>query len=88
MLGHGIFNVDGELWKIQRKTAANIFSVKHFKQYVAVVFKEEMEVFKKVLISHAGQEIDLSALFFRFTMDSFVRIAFGVLSVNINGRLS
>ncbi len=28
VLGQGIFNVDGESWRSQRKTAANIFSVK------------------------------------------------------------
>lgn len=31
LLGHGIFNANGEQWKYQRKTASHIFNVKNFK---------------------------------------------------------
>lgn len=33
LFGHGIFNADGEQWKYQRKTAANIFNVKNFRDH-------------------------------------------------------
>ncbi|KAJ3292531.1 Protein kinase alk2 [Rhizoclosmatium sp. JEL0117] len=80
LLGHGIFNADGEEWKSQRKLAANIFNVKNFKDYVRNVFSTEMESFSKVLDTHAetGETFDLQELFFRFTFDSFTHIGFGV----------
>ncbi|KAI8608671.1 cytochrome P450 [Chytriomyces sp. MP71] len=79
-LGHGIFNSDGERWKNQRKLAANIFNVKNFKDFVSDVFVHEMELFGDVLQAHAqrGDTVDLQDLFYRFTFDSFTRIAFGI----------
>ncbi|KAI8620486.1 cytochrome P450 [Chytriomyces sp. MP71] len=80
VLGHGIFNADGEHWKSQRKLAANIFNVKNFKDFVNEVFTGEMDIFSDVLSNHAkhGGEFDLQELFFRFTFDSFVKIGFGI----------
>ncbi|KAJ3415379.1 hypothetical protein HDV05_005116 [Chytridiales sp. JEL 0842] len=79
ILGHGIFNVDNELWRSQRKIAANIFNVKNFKEYVGVAFVEEMESFKAKLDSYADTEqvVDLADLFFRYTLDAFCKVAFG-----------
>ena len=37
LLGDGIFNVDGPLWKKQRSTASHLFSVKELK-YMSAVF--------------------------------------------------
>ncbi|KAI8620483.1 cytochrome P450 [Chytriomyces sp. MP71] len=79
-LGHGIFNIDGARWKSQRKLAANIFNVKNFKDFVNETFAAEMQVFGEVLAGHAaaGREFDLQELFFRFTFDSFTKVAFGI----------
>ncbi|KAI9299611.1 hypothetical protein BJ944DRAFT_245032 [Cunninghamella echinulata] len=33
LLGHGIFNANGEVWKYQRKTASQIFNVKNFRDH-------------------------------------------------------
>lgn len=33
-LGHGIFNSDGELWKLQRKTASHEFNTKSLRNFV------------------------------------------------------
>ncbi|KAJ3069841.1 hypothetical protein HDU99_002825 [Rhizoclosmatium hyalinum] len=80
LLGHGIFNADGEEWKSQRKLAANIFNVKNFKDYVRNVFSAEMQAFSEILDGYAetGKPFDLQEYFFRFTFDSFTRIGFGV----------
>ncbi|KAJ3116569.1 Protein kinase alk2 [Phlyctochytrium bullatum] len=82
VLGHGIFNVDGDAWKKQRKIAANIFNVRNFKEFVGVVFHEEMALLATRLSSAAAATpaaaVDLQDLFFRFTMDGFARIGFGV----------
>ncbi|KAJ1563671.1 hypothetical protein HK405_001193, partial [Cladochytrium tenue] len=79
VLGHGIFAVDGEEWRLQRKTAALIFNVRNFKEYVSVVFAEEIERLLARLgrAADAGEIIDLHELFFKFTLDGFCRIGFG-----------
>jgi cytochrome P450 len=80
MLGNGIFNADGESWKAQRKTAANIFNIKNFKEFVGVVFVEEMDLLNVKLAEYAGsgKSFDLQELMFKFTLDSFCKIAFDV----------
>ncbi|KAJ3100155.1 Protein kinase alk2 [Physocladia obscura] len=80
VLGHGIFNSDGQHWKDQRKIAANIFNVKNFKEFVSDVFTNEMKNFSVVLSVYAksGEIFDLQELFFRFTLDSFTKIGFGI----------
>ena len=39
-LGDGIFNVDGEIWKKQRKTASFEFASSKLRDYSAVVFRD------------------------------------------------
>ncbi|KAJ1551498.1 hypothetical protein HK405_014392, partial [Cladochytrium tenue] len=79
ILGHGIFSVDGDEWRAQRKTAAQIFNVRNFREYVSVVFGGEMDRLAVRLgrAADAGETLDLQDLFFRFTLDSFCRIGFG-----------
>ena len=48
MLGHGIFNVDGEEWKIQRKTASRMFNVKNFRDSMIGVFANHTEKLEQV----------------------------------------
>ncbi|KAI8830266.1 cytochrome P450 [Chytriomyces cf. hyalinus JEL632] len=90
VLGHGIFNSDGDQWKSQRKLAANIFNVKNFKDFVNEVFSSEMDVFSTVLAGHAadGDVFDLQDLFFRFTFDSFTKIGFGINLGAMNAKES
>ncbi|KAI8813883.1 cytochrome P450 [Cladochytrium replicatum] len=80
LLGSGIFNSDGETWRKQRKVASHIFNAKNFRELVSVVFKKEMEIFGDVLSKAAdnGSPVDLHDLFFRFTLDSFAKLAFSV----------
>lgn len=40
LLGDGIFNVDGELWRKQRKTASFEFASKNLRDFSTVVFRE------------------------------------------------
>ncbi|KAJ3078733.1 Protein kinase alk2 [Quaeritorhiza haematococci] len=80
LLGVGIFNTDGESWRIQRKTAANIFNVKNFREFVGVVFYEEMHMLTDRLSKavESKEAIDIQDLFFRFTLDGFGKIGFGI----------
>ncbi|KAI8615372.1 cytochrome P450 [Chytriomyces sp. MP71] len=78
-LGNGIFNVDGDLWKSQRKNAAAMFNVKNFKDFVNDVFSTEEHKLAAVLVKRSAtrEAVDLSEMFFHLTFDSFMQIAFG-----------
>ncbi|RKO86207.1 cytochrome P450, partial [Blyttiomyces helicus] len=80
LLGSGIFAVDGPEWKSQRKTAANIFNVKNFKGFVEGVFADHMELLNAKLETAVddGRVVDLHDLLFRFTLESFGHIGFGI----------
>ncbi|KAL1923490.1 uncharacterized protein VTP21DRAFT_8470 [Calcarisporiella thermophila] len=79
LLGEGIFNTNGEPWKIQRKTASHIFNVKVFRELVTGVFREESAEVAAILdkVADTGEDINLSDLFFRFTLDTFGLLSFG-----------
>ncbi|KAI8637919.1 cytochrome P450 [Parasitella parasitica] len=81
LLGKGIFNSDGDRWKMQRKTASRIFHVKNFRDQFTSVFVNEInlasrEIFDKAAVS--GEVIDFHDIMLRFTMDSFAELGFGV----------
>ncbi|KAL2920118.1 hypothetical protein HK105_200184 [Polyrhizophydium stewartii] len=79
ILGTGIFNADGEHWRVLRKTAANIFTTRGFRMFVETIFADEMKLLVAKLdeTAVAGQAIDMKDLFFRFTLDGFGMIGFG-----------
>ncbi|KAI9343738.1 cytochrome P450 [Zopfochytrium polystomum] len=79
VLGHGIFAVDGDLWRVQRKFFSHIFNTKKFKEYVGVVFVEEMRELSDRLdeAADARETVDIQDLFFRFTLGTIGRIGFG-----------
>jgi len=72
LLGHGIFNVDGELWATQRKLASHEFTTKSLKQFVVKALEDEVEGRLIPLLQAAAQTnqiIDLqvlNSLFFVF----------------------
>ena len=76
----GIFNNDGAAWQTQRKTASHIFTVKNFRDFFLTVFREEAQKLALILQKSAAHQevVDLHDLFHRYTLDSFMRIAFGV----------
>ncbi|KAK0533914.1 hypothetical protein OC842_002823, partial [Tilletia horrida] len=90
LLGHnGIFVADGQVWRHARKTASHIFSAGQFRNWVQVVVHEELDKVISVLdavsaASAAGRKsgnktagiITLPELFFRYTLNSFSRMAF------------
>ncbi|TPX32365.1 hypothetical protein SmJEL517_g04514 [Synchytrium microbalum] len=78
-LGHGIFTSDGDAWKVQRKTASNLFNIKNFRDEFCPIFEEE----SKLLTQHvenarqAGAILDLQDLLLKSTIDSFALLAMG-----------
>ncbi|CAD6898402.1 unnamed protein product [Tilletia controversa] len=87
---NGIFVADGHAWKHARKTASHIFSAGQFRNWVQVVVHEELDkvvsllnaITKENASAEKGEKnqkavIALPELFFRYTLNSFSRMAFG-----------
>ena len=68
LLGDGIFNVDGELWKKQRKTASFEFASKNLRDFSTVVFREYSLKLHSILsqASFHNQEVDMQVTSARF----------------------
>jgi cytochrome P450 len=81
LLGHGIFNSDGMKWKTARKTASQIFTLHALRDDMTVVFREHgVKLLSKLeeVSNRADKHCDMQDLFFKFTLDSISKIAFGV----------
>jgi len=80
LLGDGIFAVDGELWKTQRKVASNLFTIRIFKDVMQPVFHHHMKTFNQIIQNSISDQesLDAQTLFYRFALDSIGEIAFGI----------
>ncbi|KAG6553429.1 hypothetical protein Mapa_005164 [Marchantia paleacea] len=80
MLGHGIFNVDGDMWRHQRKVATLEFASSKLRDFSIHAFRTEALKLVQVLAIAAknGQSVDLQDLFMRLTLDSICKVGFGV----------
>ncbi|KAK9277691.1 hypothetical protein L1049_007238 [Liquidambar formosana] len=80
LLGNGIFNVDGELWRKQRKTASFEFASRNLRDFSTIVFKEYSLKLSAILsqASFKNQEVDMQELLMRMTLDSICKVGFGV----------
>ncbi|CAO3638135.1 unnamed protein product [Cunninghamella blakesleeana] len=79
LLGHGIFNANGERWRYQRKTASLIFNVKNFRDHFTDVFVNELKLVENIFdkASESKTTVDFHDIMYRFTLDSFVLLGFG-----------
>eukprot|EP00753_Platysulcus_tardus_P021160 PLAT8647.2.p1 GENE.PLAT8647.2~~PLAT8647.2.p1 ORF type:complete len:418 (-),score=184.46 PLAT8647.2:104-1357(-) len=83
LLGEGIFNVDGDRWKQQRKTASHLFTVNLLRGFMRDVFVQH----GNALLARIGSEsvtLDLQDLLYRTTLDAIGEIGFGVNLDTIN----
>ncbi|KAF8939725.1 hypothetical protein BGZ58_008914 [Dissophora ornata] len=80
VLGNGIFNSDGVLWKMHRKTASHIFSTKIYRALVDGPFTTHTLQLCSVLdcAAQEGKAVDLQSLFLRLTLDAFAKLSFGL----------
>ncbi|KAJ8760999.1 hypothetical protein K2173_022037 [Erythroxylum novogranatense] len=80
LLGDGIFNVDGELWRKQRKTASFEFASKNLRDFSTTVFREYSLKLSSILgqACFCNKEVDMQDLFMRMTLDSICKVGFGV----------
>lgn len=84
-LGHGIFAVNGEKWKKQRKTAAPFFKIRNLKEMIPIFQKNGQKVLK-IFENDADTwfTLDLQKIFMAYTMDSIGEVGFGVKLNSLN----
>jgi len=80
LLGDGIFSVDGEPWRQQRKLASFEFSTKVLRDFSSVVFQENAVKLSKILLENfrTKQTVEMQGLLLRSTMDGICKLGFGV----------
>ncbi|KAM0947895.1 putative cytochrome P450 [Dioscorea sansibarensis] len=78
-LGLGIFNVDGHLWRSQRKTASFEFNTRSLRSFVVRIVQHEILNRLLPLLSDAAfnsTSLDLQDLLERFAFDNVCQLAF------------
>lgn len=80
LLGDGIFNVDGDEWKFQRKLSSHEFNTKSLRHFVEDVVDTELNERLIPILATAARNntvLDMQDLLQRFAFDNICRIAFG-----------
>ncbi|VAH05475.1 unnamed protein product [Triticum turgidum subsp. durum] len=80
LFGDGIFAVDGDKWKQQRKIASYDFSTRALRDFSGGVFNKNAAKLAHIVSDNAAakQPMDFQALLMKATMDSIFTIAFGL----------
>ncbi|CAB4300184.1 unnamed protein product [Prunus armeniaca] len=80
VFGQGIFIVDGEKWKQQRKLASFEFSTRVLRDVSCSVFRRNAAKLVKVIfeISVSRRVFDMQDLLMRCTLDSIFKVGFGI----------
>ncbi|XVF82660.1 hypothetical protein PTKIN_Ptkin16aG0066400 [Pterospermum kingtungense] len=80
-LGQGIFNSDGELWKIQRKTASYEFNTKSLRNFIMDNVRLETSTRLIPVLNQASktdQVLDLQDILEQFAFDNICKLAFNL----------
>ncbi|KAG6414769.1 hypothetical protein SASPL_122143 [Salvia splendens] len=77
LLGRGIFNVDGDLWRFQRKMASLELGSVSVRSYAFDIVTSEIES-RLVPLLRSRSDFDLQDIFRRFSFDSICRFSFGL----------
>lgn len=80
LLGDGIFAVDGDKWRQQRKIASYDFSTRALRDFSGAVFKRNAARLAGIISGNAASRraMEFQGLALRATMDSIFTIAFGL----------
>ncbi|CAL9237048.1 unnamed protein product [Arabidopsis halleri] len=80
LLGHGIFAVDGEKWRQQRKLASFEFSTRVLRDFSCSVFRRNASKLVGFVSEFAlsGKAFDAQDMLMRCTLDSIFKVGFGV----------
>eukprot|EP00755_Sulcionema_specki_P039294 Sspe_Gene.112558::Locus_95613_Transcript_1_1_Confidence_1.000_Length_879::g.112558::m.112558/K20495/CYP704B1; long-chain fatty acid omega-monooxygenase len=77
LLGDGIFNSDGEVWREQRRVASHLFTARQQNERMAAVFQRKAHQLCDVLEAGGAKTVDLQTLLYCCTFDAINEIAFG-----------
>ncbi|KAL3841140.1 hypothetical protein ACJIZ3_025731 [Penstemon smallii] len=80
-LGNGIFNIDGEPWKIQRKTASYEFNTKSLRNFVMENVFVELKTRLIPILENAARNnrvLDVQDILERFAFDNICKVAFNL----------
>ncbi|KAK7260288.1 hypothetical protein RIF29_26217 [Crotalaria pallida] len=80
LFGEGIFAVDGDRWRQQRKLASHEFSTRDFRDFSCSVFRTHTAKLVRVMTDycHEGQVFDMQDLLMRYSLDSIFNVGFGI----------
>ncbi|XP_024311056.1 cytochrome P450 94C1-like [Brachypodium distachyon] len=81
LLGGGIFNVDGDAWRHQRKMASFQLGSVAVRSYAFRIVSREVDARLMPLLARAGDVgmvVDLQDVFRRFAFDTICKISFGL----------
>ena len=87
-LGSGIFNADGSVWRIQRKTASFAFNMRTLKKFL--LNSVQVEIISRLNpileeASNSNRILDLQDVLERFAFDNVCKLAFSVDPGCLNG---
>ncbi|CAH1432313.1 unnamed protein product [Lactuca virosa] len=87
LLGDGIFTVDGDKWREQRKVSSHEFSTTVLRDFSSVIFRNNTIKLGNILSEAANnmQIVDINDLFLKTTMDSIFNVGFGIDLDNMSG---
>lgn len=80
-LGSGIFNTDGEVWRIQRKTASYEFNTKSLRSFVMETAAVEAQTRLVPILERAARKncvLDVQNILECFAFDNICKVAFNV----------
>ncbi|XP_042481562.1 cytochrome P450 704C1-like [Macadamia integrifolia] len=80
LFGDGIFNVDGDEWREQRKIASFEFSTRVLRDFSCAVFRSKAAKLAETILRFAAmnQTFDIQDLLMRCSLDSIFKVGFGV----------
>lgn len=87
-LGEGIFNSDGHLWKVQRKTASYEFTTKSLRSFAMENVIVEIQTRLIPILEKAAEVdrvLDLQDLLERFAFDNVCKLAFNIDPACLDG---
>ncbi|KAK9910699.1 hypothetical protein M0R45_034650 [Rubus argutus] len=80
VFGHGIFAVDGDKWRQQRKLASFEFSTRVLRDFSCSVFRRSAARLVRAVtaFSDSNEVFDMQDLLMRCTFDSIFKVGFGI----------
>ena len=80
LVGNGIINADGELWKIQRKAGLRFFNAANLKSFIDYVLPPLLDDTRRTLEDAAreGTQVDMQSVLLELTTRFMGNVAYDV----------